>query len=91
MTKMSEADIDLRWPVLAQVVRAIEWHGGPDADWFCKSFGWTSEYAADRADAAEAELANLTGYQIVQNINLDPGETDERAPNACAFLTAYFE
>jgi hypothetical protein len=88
---MTERDIDQRWPVVAQVVRAIEWHGDPDPDYFCKSFDIELEYAAERLEAAEAELAALPGGRIAEIMQMESGETCADAPNACAFLTAYFQ
>lgn len=90
MSQMTEEEIDERWPVLAQVVRAVEWHGGPDLDYFCRSFTIERDHHAERADAAERELAALRGKDIVEILVLDPGLIDDRAPNACAFLTGYF-
>jgi hypothetical protein len=87
---MTEQEIDRRWPVLAQVVRAIEWHSDADVEWFCKSFAIEAEHASDQLDAAEAELAVMPGRRIVEVIQLDPGETCDDAPNACTVLTRYF-
>jgi len=87
---MTEQDIEKRWPVLAEVVRAIEWHGDPDPEYFCKSFEIEREHCGDQLDAAEAELAALPGKEIVKVMHLGPGETCDLAPVACIVLSRYF-
>lgn len=87
---MSEKDIDARWPVLAQIVRAIEWHGDPDVEWFRRSFAMELELCVKQTDEAERELAALPGTRIVEIMQLDPGETCDDAPTACIWLTRYF-
>jgi hypothetical protein len=88
---MTEHEIDQRWPVVAQVVRAIEWHGNPDPEYFCKSFEIEQEHALDRLDSAEVELAALPGARIVEIIGMEADETCDDAPNACLFLSGYFQ
>lgn len=87
---MTEQEIDLRWPVLAQVVRAIEWHGDPDPEYFGKSFAIEREHCADQLDAAEAELSSISGKLIVEVIQTEAGETHAAAPMACIVLSRYF-
>lgn len=88
--KMTEQEIDARWPVLAQVVRAIEWHGDHDLDFFRHTFSLEREFTAEQADAAEIELAAATGAQIVEIITTEAGETHPAAPMACIVLSRYF-
>jgi hypothetical protein len=87
---MTEKDIDEKWPVLAQVVRAIEWHGNPDPDYFCRSFAIEAEHCGEQLDKAEAELAVLSGKRIVELMAMEAGEPYPDAPNAALVLSRYF-
>jgi hypothetical protein len=87
---LTEQEIDRRWPVLAQVVRAIEWHGDPDVEYFCKSFEIELSDSGHQLDRAEAELAALPGKSIVEVIETEAGDTHDAAPTACIVLSRYF-
>lgn len=85
--QMTLAEIDRRWPILAQLQRAIEWHGDPDLDYFCHNFTLQRDFRAQQTDLAEYELKHLQGAVIIEILQLDPGDIDVRAPNATEILT----
>lgn len=75
-----------RWPLLCLLQTSIVAWCGEDEnpmEWVAECFDFTEVV---KLDAAEAELAVLTGKQLVVICQMEPGDRHPNAPKACEVL-----